>query len=806
MEEKKNISVTPAILTIMDLAETYARDNRNEILNTTHLFIGVQKFLLSVSTVKCYVFKTEKINTIINVYNSDDEELPVIIKDDRYFLGNVDTGVTSVDNTVTECSLVVEGNRDPFYSEFADAFLQILDRYHIESINYKYKMKAMNLTLSEEDYVKKITDPEVNNLISSLNRRAQELKRQQDVFDFIKLLFEDRTYELFELFSLLGAMGTTDQSEYSFRIPVSFVPENLYKDILETTNDFIEKIYVPENTIEALDNIPALENINKLVRKNPQVLLNNEENIEKIEVQLCSEKYKSIALVGPAGCGKTSIVYDLAQHINEGKCPEFLKDVLIYELSMTSLVAGTHFKGDFEAKCERIFKTVKKFNNVILFIDEGHTLTNAGASGSDGGDMSFGNIIKPYISRGDITVITATTNAEYKHIEKDSAISRRFQKVLISEPSNDVTREIVKGVLPHKSEIYKINVSDPDKIIDYIIENGIKYFPNRANPDRSLFLLDGAFAYAAQKRLNDVDIEALESYLNLMYNITISKTKASDTRKALKESLLGQDKAIDRIYEDLKICELGLVDPRSPLYSFIFAGPTGVGKTESCKIISKYFFGSENNIVTINMSEYKQEHSVSNMLGAPRGYKGYDNETTLISKVKQNPNCIVVFDEIEKAHPEIFDIFLRIIDEGELEDNRGNRVSFKNAIIVFTTNLGFDHDSNKPTGAGLYKEVTGTTNVKDALKDTFRPEFLGRVNDIVTFNYLTNDIVKSLSTRIAKEYLKRANIEYEPEFTEDEMKEICKMANVKEDGARHLTQAVRRVLARKLMTKEKVLA
>ncbi len=339
MEEKKNISVTPAILTIMDLAESYARDNRNEILNTTHLFIGVQKFLLSVSTVKCYIFKTEKVNTIINVYNSDDEDLPIIIKDDRYFLGNVDTGITSIDNTVTQCSLEVVGNRDPFYSEFADAFLQILDKYHIESINYKYKMKAMNLTLSEEDYVKKITAPEVNNVISSLNRRAQELKRQQDVFDFIKVLFEDRTYDLFELFSLLGAMGTTAQSDYSFRIPVSFVPENLYKDILETTNEFIEKIYVPENTIEALDNIPALENINKLVRKNPQVLLNNEENIEKIEVQLCSEKYKSIALVGPAGCGKTSIVYDLAQHINEGKCPDFLKDVLIYELSMTSLVS-----------------------------------------------------------------------------------------------------------------------------------------------------------------------------------------------------------------------------------------------------------------------------------------------------------------------------------------------------------------------------------------------------------------------------------------------------------------------------------
>ena len=170
MEEKKNISVTPAILTIMDLAESYARDNRNEILNTTHLFIGVQKFLLSVSTVKCYIFKTEKVNTIINVYNSDDEDLPIIIKDDRYFLGNVDTGITSIDNTVTQCSLEVVGNRDPFYSEFADAFLQILDKYHIESINYKYKMKAMNLTLSEEDYVKKELFDLVNMSLEFMNK------------------------------------------------------------------------------------------------------------------------------------------------------------------------------------------------------------------------------------------------------------------------------------------------------------------------------------------------------------------------------------------------------------------------------------------------------------------------------------------------------------------------------------------------------------------------------------------------------------------------------------------------------------
>lgn len=809
MAKKQPIKfVTPSVEAIFNKGQEFAEENRNERFNTTHLFVGVQDFLHKMSSAKTYLLQTEKVSAMIRIYdaaNLSSDDVAVIVKEDRYFLGNVDTGITAIDNNLIECSVKYEGQNDSFYGQFADDVLKLLDKYHIDSINYKHKFRAMNLTLSAEDFKQQIVDAEIATIINGLQHKKHESGRIQDVPDLIKSMFSDPLYKISGLFTLLGEMGTQDQSKYKFRLPISFLSNEFANEITEVCNRSLLKMYPPENTLEALDNMKELTNINRLVKKKPMLLLQNKDNIEKIEVQLCSEKYKCIALVGPAGCGKTSLVYDLAQHINAGECPDFLKDVLIYELSLVALSAGIKYMGDFEERCRRIFETVKKFKNVILFIDEGHMIASAGGVGN--GDSPLGNILKPYISRGDITIITSTTDGEYKFIEKDKAISRRFQKIRIPEPSNETTKEILKGVIESKKSFYSINTINDDRIIDFIINNGHKFISGRSNPDRSLYLLDGAFAYATQKRLEKVDVSAVIKYLQLMHNIKVSPTRAKDTYSALKYALMGQDKAINRIYEDLQICELGLVNPKSPLYTFMFAGPTGVGKTEATKIIAKEFFGNENAIVTINMSQYKEKQSVANLIGAARGYVGYDNDTMLFTKVKQFPHSLVVFDEIEKAHPDVVDIFLRLLDEGELEDNRGNIISFKNTIVVFTSNLGFDHDTNQPTGAGLVKEVSGTNNVEEALKGFFRPEFIGRINDIVKFEYLTKDIIKSLTNRITDEYLKEAkeNLEalnlgdYRPEYDDEDIKKITRMAGVSEEGARHLNQVVRRVLGQKLI-------
>ena len=772
--------------------------------NLGHVFLSLRDFLLKNSNIRAYLLTTEHRCFMKYVTDPSIPESSIVPeeKDGYYTILGENTEIPTTEKIVRFIKSDLKSENSS-YTEFANDFLNIMIKYKIDGINFTEIFLILNPVPQKELNMNEgiSYQPDILNVTSQLERNFAETQTEQDVYDLVQFMFSDRTYQLAQIFDILGEMHT-QKDKYMFRTPDAFETGAFYTEILDLAAKYKSKTTV--KTLKDLDKIPQLTNLNRVVQEKPCLMYNVEDTIDRMEIQLNSAEYPCLVLVGNSGVGKTSVVRELARRINEGEVSDRLKDKVIYELNINDIVAGSKYRGDFENRCKNIFEVCKKNRDALIFIDEGHMIASAGGGSSDdGGGTTLGNIIKPYISNGDITIITATTDGEYKHFEKDKALCGRFQKIAIQEPSNEITKSIIQGVINKKQKDYNINLIESNELVDFILEEGTKYLPNEANPKRSLKLLDGAFAYASKENKRELCLEDLKMYLRLQYNVTISENKAFETKEALLKELLGQDKAIERVYENLEACELGIVDPKKPLYSMILGGSTGVGKTHTAKAIAKYFFGNENNVINIDMSQYSEAHTVSNLIGAAKGYVGYNEETALIGGIKQNPNSVVIFDEIEKAHPNIFPTFLRILDEGELDDARGNKVSFRNAIIIFTTNLGFNHDTARPSGAGLFKETAGTTNALPAIKKAFKPEFLGRINDIIIYDYLTDNIVEELIYRATKEQMSRSKIKFDVQYTEDEIKAITKDAKVREEGARNISNVVRRYLTKKLIEKKK---
>ena len=447
---------------------------------------------------------------------------------------------------------------------------------------------------------------------------------------------------------------------------------------------------------------------------------------------------------------------------------------------------------DFEQKLTNIIEIVKTKPNVVIFVDEGHMLVNLGDS-SDGA-TSAGNIIKPYITRGELRMILATTNDEYtKHILPNKAFARRFHEVKINEPTAEETREILIGLLPVETKFFSREIQLD--LVDRIINLASKYSLELANPAKSINMLELACAYSKvfEEKNTEVIVNDIIQSIRLKYDIYISENKYADTQKELTTFLLGQDEPLKQVCRNLRVVERNIVDTDRPMMSMMFCGSTGVGKTEACKIIAKNFFGSEKNLIKINCGEYNDRTATNKLTGASAGYVGYDDEPELISQIRQHPNSLVLFDEIEKAHPDVMKILLNILDGGEMTDNKGNHVSFRNAIIVFTTNLGCTHTTGKNVGMGVVKTMEDKDrNIMSAIRGFFTPEFLGRMDDIVVFNSLTNDIAETLIERYRKQYCETADIDVQ--LNEDDIKAIIKDAKIETAGARGLKRAVRKQL------------
>ncbi|MBS2039017.1 ATP-dependent Clp protease ATP-binding subunit [bacterium] len=531
-------------------------------------------------------------------------------------------------------------------------------------------------------------------------------------------------------------------------------------------------------------------------------------------IQTLTKKGKSNpVLIGEAGVGKTAVAFGLALRIAQGQVPDQLKDRRILDLSLSSMVAGAKHRGEFEERLEGVVQEAMADPSVILFIDEIHQLVGAGDSR---GGMDASNILKPALARGDFPVLGATTTDEYrKYIEADPALERRFQMVLVGEPSEADALEILRGLRPRYESHHGVKFTD--KALLQAVKLSVRFIPDRNLPDKAIDLIDEAAAriktrsgvfLAGEKPAFEVDEEVIAEVVSDHSGIPVQRmtqeetTRLLEMEKYLAERVVGQDHAVRSVAETIRVVRVGLVSPNRPGGVFLFLGPSGVGKTELAKALAEFLFGSDRDIVRLDMSEFHDKHSLSRLIGSPPGYVGHDEEGQLTGAVRSKPYCVVLLDEVEKAHPEIFDIFLQVFDDGRLTDSKGRTVNFANTIIVLTSNLG----AREVIAAGQ-SVSEGTAGQLDdlpplyqkALREHFRPEFLNRIDEIVSFRSLAaKDLegIVRIQLRRLTETLKEKEVALS--LSQDAIDFLLEIGYQPQFGARPLQRAINTYVSRPL--------
>ena len=577
-------------------------------------------------------------------------------------------------------------------------------------------------------------------------------------------------------------------------------------------------------------------------------VVGRDKEISRVIHILSRRQKNNPCLIGEPGVGKTAIAEGIAQRIVGGDVPFHIKDKELYLLDLTALVAGTQFRGQFESRCKGLVEEVKEQGNVILFIDEVHTLVG---TGDNEGTMNAANILKPSLSRGEIQVIGATTFKEYrKYIEKDSALERRFQPVTVSEPTVEDTITVLEGIKQYYENFHRVKISDdmlrecavlseryindrflPDKAIDLLDEacactsirtpeieefdalneelkkheKLVEDYEQKSDPDYEIIAKEKGEILRIQNRLKEVEEtlknvqvteEDISKVIELWTGIPANKIaqteydKIKHLKEALSKRVIGQDEAVDKVAKAIKRTRVQLSKRRRPA-SFIFVGPTGVGKTELVKVLGEELFDATEPLIRVDMTEYMEKHSVSKLIGSPPGYVGFDEAGQLTEKVRRRPYSVVLFDEIEKAHPDVMNILLQILDEGRINDSQGRSVSFENTVIVMTSNAG---STDRDTGVGFNK--TDSDIAKDkamkALREFLRPEFLGRIDEIVVFNPLTEENfagIAGLMLNEMKSPLEEKHISLR--YTDEALKTIAHKAYGQKLGARDIRRVIR---------------
>ncbi|MFU9137748.1 ATP-dependent Clp protease ATP-binding subunit ClpA [Erwinia tasmaniensis] len=484
-------------------------------------------------------------------------------------------------------------------------------------------------------------------------------------------------------------------------------------------------------------------NLNQLARVGGiDPLIGRDKELERTVQVLCRRRKNNPLLVGESGVGKTAIAEGLAWRIVQGEVPDVMKDATIYSLDIGSLLAGTKYRGDFEKRFKALLKQLEQDNSSILFIDEIHTIIGAGAA--SGGQVDAANLIKPLLSSGKIRVMGSTTYQEFSNIfEKDRALARRFQKIDITEPSVDETVQILNGLKPKYEAHHDVRYTA--KAVRAAVELAVKYINDRHLPDKAIDVIDEAGARARlmpvskrKKTVNVADIESVVARIARIPEKSVSATDRDTLRnlgERLKMLVFGQDNAIEALTEAIKMSRAGLSQDRKPVGSFLFAGPTGVGKTEVTVQLAKAL-GIE--LLRFDMSEYMERHTVSRLIGAPPGYVGFDQGGLLTDAVIKHPHAVVLFDEIEKAHPDVFNLLLQVMDNGMLTDNNGRKADFRNVVVVMTTNAGVRETERKSIGL-IHQD--NSTDAMEEIKKIFTPEFRNRLDNIIWFKHLDTEVI-----------------------------------------------------------------
>jgi ATP-dependent Clp protease ATP-binding subunit ClpC len=593
-------------------------------------------------------------------------------------------------------------------------------------------------------------------------------------------------------------------------------------------------------------------------------VVGREQEIKRVSQILSRRKKNNPVLIGEPGVGKTAIVEGLAMMIKEGKAPRVILDKRIYSLDLSSIVAGTKYRGQFEERMKAILDELKVNPQVVLFIDELHTIVGAGnASGS----MDAANIFKPALARGEIQVIGATTLDEFReHVEKDGALTRRFQQVLVNEPTLEETKTILNNIKDKYEDHHKVTYTE--EAIEECVKMSDRYISDRAMPDKAIDVLDEAGAttnvnqkapkniksleekkeslrknklevvkkakYEEAATLRDeenkvseqlekekakwvetldkkrtvVDVDLVSEVVSMMTGIPVNKISSQENKKLMRMDkdlmgkVIGQDEAVEKVTRAIKRNRLGIKDKSKPIGSFIFLGPTGVGKTYLAKLLAEQIFGDQEAIVRMDMSEYMEKHSVSRLVGSPPGYVGYEEGGQLTEKVRRRPYSVVLFDEIEKAHPDVFNILLQLLDEGQLTDGLGRKINFKNCLIIMTSNIGvkevnnFGKDMGFKTDAAIAnEEERSRAIIEKALKKKFKPEFLNRLDDTIIFNSLKKGTIHTIINNELDKLKERiSEIGFDLKITKPAIEHVANNGYDEAYGARPLNRAIQRYI------------
>ncbi len=693
-------------------------------------------------------------------------------------------------------------------------------------------------------------------LIESEHLMLSILKNKENIATQILNQF-DIDYDIFK--TELGYVKTDTKAEYQDEESEEFEEEKKYAQRSAKTSG-----------AQAKSKTPVLDNFGRDITRLAEMgtldpIVGRETEIERVSQILSRRKKNNPILIGEPGVGKTAIVEGLALRIVQRKVSRVLFDKRVVSLDLAALVAGTKYRGQFEERMKAIMNELEKNRDVILFIDEIHTIVGAGGAS---GSLDASNIFKPALARGELQCIGASTLDEYRmYIEKDGALDRRFQKVMVEQPSVAETIEILNNIKSKYEEYH--NVIYDKEAIDACVKLSDRYMTDRLLPDKAIDVLDevGArvhlknikvpkevielekkideikqeknrvvksqrFEEAAslrdtEKRLQEelesaknnweeeskhkrypIDEEAIAEVVCMMTGIPVKRMVQAETEKLrrmgddLKGAVIGQDEAISKVVKAIQRNRVGLKDPKKPIGTFIFLGPTGVGKTEMARALARYMFDSDDALIRIDMSEYMEKFTVSRLIGAPPGYVGYEEGGQLTEKVRRKPYSVILLDEIEKAHPDIYNILLQVLDDGQLTDGLGRKVDFKNTMIIMTSNIGARQLKDFGDGVGFttasrIKNVDENNKavIEKALKRTFSPEFLNRIDDVVIFNQLTEENIFSIIDILMKDVVKRLeSLGLKIELSEEAKKFLSEKGYDAQFGARPLHRAIQKYL------------
>ena len=709
----------------------------------------------------------------------------------------------------------------------------------------------------------------INNIgKGSAVRPAKEYSNKvRQIFDRARLFAQKRKKVSASEEDILLAILNDDDSFTNLMFMLSGLDKKIIRDNLIRLQKEEKSSNTSNNLSENLKKFA--KNLNEMAEAGKiDPVIGREDEVERVIQILLRRTKNNPILIGDPGVGKTAIIEGLAQRIVDGKVPFVMKEKTIVSLDLASMIAGTKYRGDFEDRLKKLFGELEQREDVVLFIDEFHMVLGAGASE---GSMDAANILKPILAKGDIQIIGATTIDEYrKHVEKDQALTRRMQPVHVEEPNKDDTIKIIEGLKDKYEDHHKVEITDeaikaavdlsqryiqdrffPDKAIDVIDEacskERIKNYKENKNQvskkeildklieEKNMAINEQNFEKAASLRdqINEtreklekekeekktdlkISFDEVAKIVSSWSKVPITKLTEDEKQRYmdldidLKKEVIGQDKAIDKISHAIKRARVGLKDPKKPIGSFIFVGPTGVGKTYLAKSLAKNLFGDMDNLIRMDMSEYMEKFAVSRLVGSPPGYVGYEEGGQLTEAVRKHPYSVILFDEIEKAHPDIFNLLLQILDDGRLTDGQGRTVDFKNTIIIMTSNVGVSSLNQNPKigfGTGdVEKEIDDSNKeiINKAIKNAFAPEFLNRLDDIIMFNSLDKNSIKEITKILLDETKERLkNLGIEINYNKRVVDLLSEGGFSKEYGARplerHITNKIDNQLAEEIL-------